>query len=102
VNDTCGNRWRDLGRIAEVPIGRGMMKIGNLFLLSWKKALLIFGALVVSLILHGLVYGLFKSYFDRHGGDEPFFFLIVVIVIPLYVLISLAYTIIYYWKRKKT
>ena len=76
------------------------MKIGNLFLLSWKKVLLIFGVLVVSLVLHGLVYGLFKGYFDRHGGDEPFFFLIVVIVIPLYVLISLAYTIVYYWKRK--
>lgn len=78
------------------------MKIGRLFLLSWKKVLLIFGALFVSFLLHGLVYGLFKSYFDRHGGDEPFFFFITVIVIPLYVLISLVYTIVYYWKRRRS
>lgn len=78
------------------------MKIRKVFLLTWKKALLIFGAFVVAVLLHNIVYGLFKSYFDRHGGDEPFFFLIAVIVIPLYLLISLIYTLVFYLKKKRS
>jgi len=75
------------------------MKIRNILLLTWKKILLILVAWVYAVLLHNLVYGLFKDYFDRHGGDEPFFFLIAIIVIPLYVLISLIYTIIFYIKK---
>ncbi len=78
------------------------MKIKKVFLITWKKILWIFAAWVAAVLLHGFVYGLFKGFFDKHGGDEPFFFLIAVIVIPLYLLICLVYTIIYFFKKKST
>ncbi len=75
------------------------MKIKNILLLTWTKVLHIFVVWVVAVLLHNIVSGLFKDYFNRHWGDEPFFFLIATIVIPLYVLISLIYTIIFHIKK---
>ncbi|UCF06403.1 MAG: hypothetical protein JSV33_05060 [bacterium] len=66
----------------------------RLFLLSWKRVLLIIAAWVVSILLHNAIYGLFIDYFRRTGGDEPVFFLLAVIVIPLYFIISIVYTVI--------
>ncbi len=57
-------------------------------------------AWVAALILHNFVYNLFKEFFDRHGGDEYFFAIIAIIVIPLYLVISFVYTIIYYIRKK--
>ena len=76
------------------------MKLKSIFLLTWKKILLIPLAWVVAILLHKLVYGLFKDFFDKHGGDEPFFFIIAMIVIPLYLLICLVYTIVYHIMKK--
>ena len=76
------------------------MKIKNIFLLTFKKILLILVAWIWALLLHNFVYGLFKEFFDSHGGDEPFFAIIAVIVIPLYLLISLVYTIVFYVRKK--
>lgn len=78
------------------------MKVGKLFLLTRKKALLIVGAFVFSVIMHAVVYGLFKDHWDRHGGDEPFFFFIAVVLIPFYVLIAAVYTIVIHWKRRRS
>ena len=78
------------------------MKLKSIFLLTWKKILLILISLVVAVVLHNLVYGLFKDFFDSHGTDEPFFFIIAVIVIPLYLLICLVYSGVYYiWIKIK-
>jgi len=71
------------------------------FLLSWKKILLIALSWIVAVILHNLVYGLFKTYFDSHGGDEPFFFIIAVIVIPLYFFVCLIYSLIFWIKNSR-
>jgi hypothetical protein len=62
------------------------------FLLSWKRILIIICAWVLSLILHNVIYGLFKEFFDRTNTDEPAFFILAVFIIPLYFIISLAYT----------
>jgi hypothetical protein len=70
------------------------MKFENFFLLTWKKVLWIIIAWIAAVLLHNFVYGLFKGFFDRTGGDEPFFFLIAVVVIPLYLFISIVYTIV--------
>ncbi|MCD6302253.1 MAG: hypothetical protein J7M15_01865 [Anaerolineae bacterium] len=70
------------------------MRADKYLLLNWKRILLIIGAWVLAVILHNLIYGLFQSYFDVSGGDEPFFFILAVIVIPLYALVALVYTII--------
>ena len=65
----------------------------KLFWLSWKKLLLIPAAWVLCVILHNAIYGLFQSYFGP-GGDEPFFFLLAVVVIPLYTIVSLLYSLV--------
>ncbi len=68
--------------------------LDRLFLLSWRKAWIIVVGWFLAVVLHNLFYGIFKSYFDSHGGDEPFFFIIAVIIIPVYVLISIIYSLI--------
>lgn len=70
------------------------MKLDKYFMLSWRKLWIIVVVGFVSILLHNLVYGLFKSYFDAHGGDEPFFFIIAVILVPVYFFICLVYTLI--------
>ena len=63
-------------------------------LLSWKRVLIIAGAWVLSVLLHNVIYGLFYEHFSRTGGDEAVFFILAVVVIPLYFIISLVYTVI--------
>ena len=63
-------------------------------LLSWKRALIIACAWVLSVLLHNAIYGLFYEHFSRTGGDEAVFFIIAVFVIPLYFIVSLVYTVI--------
>ncbi len=76
------------------------MKLKSIFLLTSKKLLLILVSWVVAVLLHNVVYGLFKDFFDSHETDEPFFFIIAMIVIPLYLLICLVYTGVYYFRIK--
>ena len=76
------------------------MKQNKYFLLNGKKIFLILIAFFVVVILHNLIYGLFQSYFDSTGGDEPFFFIIAVIIIPIYFLICFIYTLIKMIKDK--
>ena len=47
---------------------------------------------LLCVILHNLIYGLFQSFFEP-GGDEPFFFLLAMVVIPLYTIACLVYSI---------
>lgn len=69
------------------------------FLLNWKKLYLVVIAWIVAVVMHNFVYGLFKAYFDAHGGDEPFFFIIAIFIIPAYFLISFIYTLYRYFVR---
>jgi hypothetical protein len=69
------------------------MEPDQYLLLSWKT-LLIIPAWVLSVVLHNLVYGLFIEGFDRVGHDEWVFFFMATLVIPLFFIISLVYTMI--------
>jgi len=73
-------------------------KMNNLdkwFLLSWKKVAIILIAWIASVILHNIIYVIFIDYFNSTpGGDEPFFFLIAIIIIPIYLVVLIIYTII--------
>ena len=60
-------------------------------LLTWKKALLLLVAWVACVALHNAVYAAVRAYAGR-DFEEPFFFLLAVVVIPLYALAALAYT----------
>jgi len=69
------------------------IKYDQYLLLSWRT-LLIVPAWVLSVVLHNLIYGLFFDHFSRMGGDEAVFFIVALLVIPLYLIISVVYTVI--------
>ena len=79
--------------------GKNKNKWDKYFLLTWRKLWIIVVAGFVSILLHNLIYGLFQNYFDSHGGDEAFFFIIVVFVLPIYFIICLIYTLLRLIKR---
>jgi hypothetical protein len=62
-------------------------------LLSWKKVLIIIIAWFVAVILHNAIYAIFNF-------EDVIFFLLAVIVIPLYFIISVGYTIINKVRKK--
>ena len=69
----------------------------KIFLLSWKKILSVVIIGVISILLHNIVSFLFDM-------EEIVFFLIVVFFIPIYLALSIIYTlidIIKNWINKK-
>ena len=69
-------------------------EIDKWLLLTWKKAWIIVVGWFLAIVLHNLVYAIFKNYFDSHGGDEPVFFILAAIVMPLYFIVCFIYTLI--------
>jgi len=65
----------------------------KLFLLTWKKAGLTIISFIAAVILHNLVSALL-------GMEEPVFFILANVIIPLYLLICIIYTIINKIKKK--
>lgn len=70
------------------------MKFDKYLVLSWKRVLIMACAWLLSVLLHNAIYALFYDYFRRTGADEPVFFILATVVIPLYFVISLVYTVI--------
>lgn len=70
------------------------MKYDRYLLLSWKRLLWIAVAWIAAVVMHNVIYAVFYSYFASSGGDEPVFFILAVVIIPLYFLISLIYTVV--------
>jgi len=56
------------------------------FKLNLKKLFIILGAWIASVVLHNLVSAFF-------GIEDAFFFIIAIFVIPIYLIISIIYTI---------
>jgi len=79
-------------------------KFDKYFLLNWRKAWIIVVSWFVAVMLHNLIYGLGIYFFGKDfwgvGGDEALFFIIAIIIIPIYVLIVLIYSLIYLIKKK--
>lgn len=63
------------------------MKIKNIFLLSWKKLWIVVVGGFISIILHNLISGLI-------GGEEAFFFILVIFVLPIYMIIAVTYSLV--------
>mgnify|MGYP001599212899 CR=1 FL=1 len=59
----------------------------KLFLLHIKKSLYVIIIWALSIIIHNLVY-------KFSGIDEPFFTILAIYIIPIYLLISVIYTLI--------
>jgi hypothetical protein len=77
----------------------------------FKSFLLLTGSsavgVFVSILLHGVIYGLFillfgKGFWDRTGiADEPFFFIMAIFVCPLAYLVGTVGSIILIIRRRK-
>ncbi len=77
-----------------------------------KKSLLLTGAssagIFISVLLHNAIYGLFIHFFgadfwERIGmGDEPFFFIMAIIVCPIGFLVGVVGSIVLAIKSKKS
>ena len=74
-----------------------------------KKFLLTIGASVIGFpifaLLHNVVYGIFIHFFGkdfRNGGDEPFFFVMAIVICPLGFLVGAIGSIILTIRRFKT
>lgn len=63
------------------------MKWDNALKLSWKRFGITILSWILCVILHNAIYALF-------GFEEALFFIIAVIIIPIYIIVSLIYTII--------
>jgi hypothetical protein len=74
-------------------------KLDKYFLLNWRNFFLIIVIWIVSVILHNLTYAFIVGILRIKIIDESFFFTIAVILIPIYFLISVTYTIIYNLKH---
>ncbi|MEE9525115.1 MAG: hypothetical protein V3V78_00730 [Candidatus Woesearchaeota archaeon] len=70
------------------------MNTEKYFLLNLKKLFMIIGAFILAVLLHNFISALI-------GIEEPVFFLIAVIIIPLYFLTTVGYTIFHHVKKKK-
>ena len=67
--------------------------LDQLLRLTFKKLLVIVAAWVLCVVLHNALYALLRDSFGP-GWDEPFFLVLAVVVIPLYLVVSLIYTMI--------
>ncbi len=65
----------------------------NFFQLTWRKMYILVVGGFISILLHNLWYAIF-------GWEEAVFFIIVVILIPLYFIISVIYSLAR-WLSKK-
>lgn len=61
-------------------------------LLNWRRMLYVAIAWVLAVVIHNVIYGLTQRFWGA-GGDEPFFFLLAVVVIPAYLIVAVVYTI---------
>ena len=62
------------------------MDLKKVFLLSWRNLWIIVVLGFISIILHNAWYAIF-------GFEEAVFFSIVIFILPLYLVISIVYTI---------
>ena len=69
------------------------------FLLSWKKIAILLGIWIMAVFFHNMISSFFIE-FLRIDFEEPVFFVIAVILIPVYFIISFIYTIFKKVKKK--
>jgi len=63
------------------------------FLLSGNRILAMVIAMIAFVLLHNFISDLF-------GFEEPLFFALAMFVIPVYAILSIAYTLFYYIRRR--
>ncbi len=71
------------------------------FLLTWKKIAITLMIWIGAVFFHNMIYAFIVGVLKIEIVDEPFFFIIAVIVIPVYFIISVVYTLIKRLKNTK-
>ncbi len=71
------------------------IKYKNFFLLSWKKLGILIVSFFASIVLHNLISGLMKI-------EEALFFIIAIVIIPVYFLIAILLTTADYLRKKRS
>ena len=69
--------------------------IKKYILLDKKKLFYICVAWIIAVILHNLIYALFQV-------EEALLFIIAVIIIPIYLIIAISYTLLKFLRKNKT
>lgn len=67
--------------------------LDKLLRVTLPKLVLIGAAWVLCVILHNALYALLRNWFGP-DWDEPFFLILAVVVIPVYLVVAAAYTAI--------
>ncbi|MBR9704556.1 hypothetical protein GOV12_04035 [Candidatus Pacearchaeota archaeon] len=70
------------------------MKSNKYFLLTPRKGWIIVVLGFIGIILHNVISGLL-------GIEEAVFFIFVIFVLPIYFIVSLIYSIVYWMSKKK-
>ncbi len=87
------NQRNDHWKSVISPQREDKMNLKKYLLLSWKKILIMIAAVLLSVFLHNVISGLFDI-------EEVVFFILAVIIIPLYFIISVVYTFMIIIKKK--
>jgi len=66
----------------------------SLFLLSWRKIFLLALFFIIALLLHYLVSFL-------RDTEEPSFFILALIIIPVYFMVAIIYSLIYILRQRR-
>jgi hypothetical protein len=64
------------------------------YLVLGLRTLLVLPAFAIAVVLHNLNYGLFIDSFRRTGGDEALFFTVALLLLPLFLIVSIGYTLV--------
>lgn len=79
-----------------IPKGhkRSSLRMGKYLKLTWRKLWIVVILGFVSILLHNLIAALYNI-------EEPIFFTIVVLLIPIYLIISTGYSLFKFIKNRK-
>ncbi len=69
-------------------------------LLTWKKTAIALMIWIIAVFFHNIVYAISSGVFQIKIED-PFFFSIAVILIPIYFIVSIIYTFVKRTKKRK-
>jgi len=75
------------------------MNLKKIFLLSWKRTAILIIIWMVAVFFHNIISSFFIEILNL-DFEEPVFFLIAIIIIPVYFIISFIYTLFKRVKKK--
>ncbi len=69
-------------------------KFDKYFLFSWRKIAITLMIWIAAVFFHNMIYAFVVGVLKINLVDEPFFFIIAVIIIPLYIIAVTVYSLV--------